>query len=222
MPPKTRKRKLSEISEDSKDCKDFSVDTRDVYDILYQHFNNYRTHYEKGDRRLGFNDVYKMHKKKYGDKFINNLMQKFIDNGKEFESKEDFLNTIDRMINHMERNYASLETINEEDDEEDDDDDALTGLERILGKDQPIKNFKHESLDFKTIFDKKDGRRSKKKCRSKKSIKKCRSKRSRRSKKKCRSKRSRRSKKKYRSKRSIRKCESKKSIKRRSHLMRRY
>ena len=152
-----------------------------------------------------------MHKEEYGDKFINNLMRKFIDNGKEFESKEDFLNTLDRMINHMERNYASLEMINEEDDEEDDDDDALIDLERILGKDQPIKNFKHESLDFKTIFDKKDGRRSKK-CRSKKSIK-YRSKKSRRSKKKCRSKKSRRSKK---------KCRSKRSIKRRSRLMRRY
>ncbi len=36
------------------------VDTRDFYDILYQHFTNYKTHYIKDDIRIdSYNRVFK-------------------------------------------------------------------------------------------------------------------------------------------------------------------
>ena len=202
MPPKTRKRKADEISADNTYCK---TGIRDVYDTLYHHFNNLKKKYIKGEKKL-LNDVYKMNKEGYGDVFINTLMKKFADNGKEFRSKEDFLNTIESKITRMEKNYTPLETIAEddEDEDEDEDDEDLIGLESILGKDSPIENFKHPTLDFKTIFQDKDGRKSKYvKSRSRKPSRKSKCRKSKCRKSKCRKSKSRKSSRKSKSRKII-------------------
>lgn len=116
-------------------------DNRDMYDFFYEHFNNYRTHYIPGDRRIElFNDSFKYNYKENGEEFINNLMNRFIKNGYNFSSKDDFIRMINSKIKDMESgNYLNntedflvpnlekinfglperLETIFEEDEEKD-------------------------------------------------------------------------------------------------------
>jgi hypothetical protein len=88
------------------------LDTRDFYDILYQHFTNYKTHYIKDDIRIdSYNREFKNNYDKKGDEFITKLMEKFIENGYNFDSKNDFIEFINYSINDMETNYLSKKKI---------------------------------------------------------------------------------------------------------------
>jgi hypothetical protein len=107
-----RKRKIEEnIQEKSKKPvyeMRSELDTRDFYDILYQHFTNYKTHYIKDDIRIdSYNSAFKNNYDKKGDEFITKLMEKFIENGYNFDSKNDFIEFINYSINDMETNYLS-------------------------------------------------------------------------------------------------------------------
>jgi hypothetical protein len=120
-----KKRKLSA---QPKETYDKTEDTRDRYDIFYQHFTNYKDYYVIDDERIrGFNDLYSyiINDPEQSKEFIEKLMEKFIKNGYSFKNKDDFIDFIDSTIKDMGKitpkailkNYKEIE--NEENEEND-------------------------------------------------------------------------------------------------------